>query len=73
MKKTVEILGFSGSLRKGSYNKALLQTSLELVPKDAKLEIFNLEGIPPFNQDLEYNMPAIVKEFKAKIRVQTLF
>jgi len=38
------------------------------VPKDAKLEIFDLEGIPPFNQDLEDRMPQKVKEFKAKIK-----
>jgi chromate reductase, NAD(P)H dehydrogenase (quinone) len=32
------------------------------------LEIFDLSDIPPFNQDLETNMPAKVKEFKSKIR-----
>jgi chromate reductase len=34
----------------------------------AKLEIFDLEGIPPFNQDLETSLPERVKEFKSKIR-----
>ncbi len=68
MEKTVNILSFAGSLRKGSYNKALLRAALELVTKDAKLEIFDLEGIPPFNQDLESQPPKKVKEFKAKIR-----
>jgi len=68
MSKLVSILGFAGSLRKGSYNKALLRAALELLPKDAELEIFDLEGIPPFNQDLETHMPARVKEFKAKIK-----
>ncbi len=68
MKKPVNILGFAGSLRKNSYNKALLRAAVELAPKDAKLEIFDLEGIPPFNQDLEDRMPDKVKEFKAKIR-----
>ncbi len=68
MEKIINILGFAGSLRKGSYNKALLRAALELVPKDAKLEIFDLEGIPPFNQDLESQPPQKVKEFKAKIR-----
>ena len=67
MERTVNILGFAGSLRKGSYNKALLRAALELVPKGAKLEIFDLEGIPPFNQDLENQPPQKVKEFKAKI------
>ena len=64
MKKQVTILGFAGSLRKNSYNKALLQAALELLPKDANLEIFDLEGISPFNQDLIPVMPAKVKEFK---------
>jgi chromate reductase len=69
MNKPIIILGFAGSLRKGSYNKALLRAASELVPEGAKLEIFDLEGIPPFNQDLEYRVPQKVKEFKAKIRV----
>jgi len=68
MENPVAILGFAGSLRKDSYNKAILRAAMELVPKDAKLEIFDLEGIPPFNQDLENRMPEKVKEFKAKIR-----
>jgi chromate reductase len=33
-----------------------------------QLEISDLEGIPPFNQDIEQNMPDKVKEFKTKIR-----
>ncbi|MEM2790109.1 MAG: NAD(P)H-dependent oxidoreductase [Candidatus Bathyarchaeia archaeon] len=62
------ILGFAGSLRKSSYNKMLLRTALELLPKNAKLEILDLEGIPLFNQDLEYDMPEAVKRFKNKIK-----
>ena len=68
MNKPITILGFAGSLRKGSFNKALLRAAMELMPKDAKLEVFDLEEIPPFNQDLETQMPKKVKEFKAKIR-----
>ena len=68
MDKQITILGFAGSLRKGSYNKALLRASLELSPADAKLEIFDLEGIPPYNMDLEDRIPEKVKEFKEKIR-----
>jgi len=68
MDKQLSILGFAGSLRIGSYNKALLRAALELLPKEATLEIFDLEGIPPFNQELEARMPERVKEFKAKIK-----
>ncbi len=41
---------------------------MELVPKDSKLEIFDLDGLPLFNQDLENQPTEKVKEFKAKIR-----
>ena len=68
MKKQLSILGFAGSLRNDSYNRALLRAALDLVPKDTKLDIFDLEGIPLFNQDLEKSVPEQVKEFKAKIR-----
>jgi chromate reductase len=68
MERKISILGFAGSLRKGSYNKALLRAAQELVPTNAALEIFDLEGIPPFNQDFESQPPERVKEFKQKIR-----
>jgi len=65
---TIKILGFAGSLRRGSFNKAILRAAREELPADAELEIFDLEGIPPYNQDLDDNMPGRVKEFKQKIR-----
>ena len=68
MEESITILGFAGSLRKGSYNKALLGAAIELLPKKVQLEIFSLEGIPPFNQDLENRIPEKVKDFKKKIR-----
>jgi chromate reductase len=68
MEKTVNILGFAGSLRKGSYNRSLLRAALELAPQEAKLEIFDLDGIPLFNQDLENQPPEKVREFKARIK-----
>ncbi|MGB0027417.1 MAG: NAD(P)H-dependent oxidoreductase, partial [Nitrososphaeraceae archaeon] len=64
----LKILGFAGSLRVGSYNKALLRATLELLPEDVNLEIFGIDGIPPFNQDIEKDMPTKVREFKSKIR-----
>jgi chromate reductase len=68
MKEEVTILGFAGSLRKGSYSKALLRAAKDLLPPGARLEIFDLEGIPAYNQDLDSSPPEKVKEFKAKIR-----
>ena len=67
-KNKIKVLGFAGSLRQGSYNKALLRSAADLVPDNMQLEISDLEGIPPFNQDIEQDMPDKVKEFKTKIR-----
>jgi chromate reductase, NAD(P)H dehydrogenase (quinone) len=64
----ISILGFAGSLRKDSYNKAILRAAVELIPKNAVIEIFDLEGIPFFNQDLENQPHGKVSEFKSKIR-----
>ena len=68
MDQKISILAFGGSLRKGSYNKALLRAAQEMVPNDARLEVFDITGIPIFNQDLETNPPPVLKEFKAKVR-----
>ena len=62
------ILGIPGSLRKASFNRHALVAAQALVPAGAALEIFELEGIPPFNQDQEKQPPARVTELKAKVR-----
>ncbi len=68
VEKQIKILAFAGSLRKGSYNKALVRAAVELAPENVAIEIFDLEGIPPYNQDLENTPPERVNEFKDKIR-----
>ena len=68
MADKISILGFAGSLRKGSFNKAILQAAGGMVPQGMEIEIFDLEGIPPFNQDVEKEPPIKIKEFKTKIR-----
>ncbi|MDD3845858.1 MAG: NAD(P)H-dependent oxidoreductase [Syntrophorhabdaceae bacterium] len=65
---TVRILGFAGSLRKGSYNRMLLKAAAEVAPQDVELEIFDIEGIPPFNQDLENEPHEKVREFKERVK-----
>src|SRR5947199_324853 len=64
----MQFLGIAGSLRKNSYNRALLRAAKELTPPGVTLEIFDLKDIPPFNQDLEQNPPEIVRIFKEKIK-----
>ena len=68
MGNNVSILGFAGSLRKQSYNKAILRVAANLNLEGIRVETFDLEGIPPFNQDLENQPPDRVREFKAKIK-----
>jgi chromate reductase len=67
-KKTIRILGIAGSLRRDSHNRAALRAATELVPAGAAIEIFELDGIPIYNQDDEQNPPGIVVEFKRRIR-----
>jgi chromate reductase, NAD(P)H dehydrogenase (quinone) len=66
--ENVSIFGFAGSLRLGSYNKMLLKIAQELSPENVKIEIFDLEGIPIFNQDLENKPNDKLKIFKEKIK-----
>jgi chromate reductase, NAD(P)H dehydrogenase (quinone) len=68
MADKIKILGIVGSLRKGSYNKALMCAAVELVPESAQIEVFDIAAIPMYNQDLEKQPPQIVQDFKAKIK-----
>jgi chromate reductase len=53
--KSTRILGIAGSLRRESYNRSALRAATKLVPENATIEIFELDGIPGFNQDEEQN------------------
>jgi chromate reductase len=68
MTTLIRILGMAGSLQRGSYNRAALRAATEVVPKGATVETFELDGIPPFNQDEEQSPPAKVTELKRRIR-----
>jgi chromate reductase len=68
MPQPITILGIAGSLRKASYNRAALRAAKELAPETARIEIFELDGIPPYNQDEEGNPPAKVTALKAAVR-----
>lgn len=68
MNKPIRILGIAGSLRRKSYNRAALHAAQALVPKDAVLDIIDLDGIPVFSEDDERQPPAKVVEFKKRIR-----
>ena len=67
MSKTVRILGIAGSLRHESYNRGALRAAQQLIPEGATLDVFELDGIPGFNQDQEQNPPEKVAELKRRI------
>lgn len=47
------VVGIAGSLRVGSYNRALLRTAQELQPPLLRIEIQDLADIPLYNEDVE--------------------
>jgi len=64
----VNVLGVSGSLRKGSFNTGLLRAAVELAPRDMKVQIFDLSPIPLYNEDVRaLGFPEPVKEFRDRI------
>ena len=68
MSSEIRILGISGSLRQQSYNTAVLRSAVGLAPEGVAIETFELDGIPPFNQDEESSPPAKVLELKRSVR-----
>ena len=68
MSETCNILGIAGSLRRESYNRSAMRAATELVPPGAVIDVFELDGIPGFNQDEEQHPPARVVELKRRIR-----
>jgi chromate reductase, NAD(P)H dehydrogenase (quinone) len=63
----INILGIVGSLRKDSYNHAALTAAQELAPDGVALNLFELHGIPLFNQSNKTAPPAAVMEFRRRI------
>lgn len=68
MSEVIRILGIAGSLRHESYNRAALRAAKQLAPEGAALDIFELDGIPMFNEDEEKNPPEQIVELKKRIR-----
>lgn len=54
MHNSVHLVGVSGSLRKGSYNTALLNNIIDdLLPEETSMEVFSIGDIPLYNADLD--------------------
>src|ERR1700680_3233165 len=68
MSSHICILGIAGSLRRSSYNQAALRAAKLLVPEKREIDLFELDGIPMFNEDDEKRPPSSVLELKERIR-----
>jgi chromate reductase len=70
MSDTIRVLGISGSLRKASFNTALLRAAQELAPEGMTIEIYGvLAEIPPYDDDVRLaGYPAPVEELRTKVR-----
>jgi len=68
MSDYIQLVGMSGSLRKGSYNTMLLKAALKLLPADVSMEIISIADIPLYNADLDLpaakQRPEAVEHFR---------
>lgn len=69
---SIHLIGFSGSLRKESYNTKLLKAVQKLLPEGLTLEVVSIAAIPLFNEDHEPpaapDYPEPVRQFREAIR-----
>ena len=65
--RTIKVLGFAGSLRKGSYNRMALRAAEELLPDGMTLAIFDIAAIRPTTKTSARGFPPPVEEFRDKI------
>ncbi len=65
----MKVIGIAGSLRKGSFNAALLRAAAQLAPPELEVEIASIAGIPLYDGDLEreQGLPGAVTSLKEQI------
>lgn len=64
-----KILGISGSLRRASFNSALLRAAVSLIPSGSTLEVGTIRGIPLYDADVEAEQgsPEAVSALKERV------
>jgi chromate reductase, NAD(P)H dehydrogenase (quinone) len=62
-----EVVGFAGSLRRASYNRALLQAAAELAVPRLHVVVHDLSPIPLYNAE-SAGVPSAVMELRAAVR-----
>ena len=65
-----QILGLSGSLRKGSFNAGLLRAARDLAPEGTEIQIGSILDVPLYNADEEaaHGLPASVQRLQAQLQ-----
>ncbi|MDP8911199.1 MAG: NAD(P)H-dependent oxidoreductase [Actinomycetota bacterium] len=64
----MRILAVSGSLRRQSYNTALLRAAAEVAPPDVEVDFYDeLEVVPPYNEEREPEPPRSVTRLRERI------
>ncbi|MEP7243556.1 MAG: NADPH-dependent FMN reductase [Gammaproteobacteria bacterium] len=62
------VVGLSGSLRRGSFNTALLNAAVEAAPSGLSIDAQSIRGIPLYDFDVEtQGMPESVTQLKDRI------
>ncbi|MFA5403885.1 MAG: NADPH-dependent FMN reductase [Ignavibacteria bacterium] len=68
MKEKIKIAAIAGSLRRDSYNNALIRAAIELKPENMEIEILDISGIPVYNDDERIkDIPESVKIISGKV------
>src|SRR5262245_62996299 len=65
----VTIAGFAGSLRKASFNRALLRAAVEAAPAaQLRIEVCDLSEVPLYNGDVEaLGLPEAVQKLREAV------
>lgn len=65
----ITLIGISGSLRRQSFNTALLRAAAGMMPEGSTLQIADISAIPLYNADIESSegAPLAVAQLKEKI------
>jgi chromate reductase len=64
-----EVVGFAGSLRRASYNRALLRAAAELAAPRLHIVMHDLAAIPLYNGDVEAaDVPTAVTDLRTAVR-----
>ncbi len=67
-RSTLHVVGIAGSLRAGSYNRAVLRAAAELAPAELRLVEAGIADVPHFDEDLEAEGdPPAVAELKRAV------